>query len=208
MNYEGAYAPAFAQSRKRLQNLNPEQVAALSQARYDKESKYFYYESFGRYFSIPVPTGQVFYRDSHHQPEISYRLILLNYLSSSKNLPLTRNWVSYRDLPEGNVFFPAIKTSVLEALANFYEGCDKEELYINLNKIGFSLSTSKADLTAKAFFAPRIPVMIQFWAGDEEVPASCQILFDSSIAFQLHIEDIAALCTVVKNLITGDYHHP
>lgn len=208
MDNEGTYAPAFAQSRKRLQKLNPEQIATSSKAKFDGENNVFYFESFGRYFSISFPEGQVYYYSSNDQPEISYRLILLNYLSNSKNLPLTQNWVSYRELPQGNVFFPAIKTHVLDTLAKFYEGCDKNQLQNNLSKIGFSLATSKADLAAKAFFAPRIPVLIQFWEGDEDVPSSCRILFDSSIEYHLHIEDIAVLCSIIKNLVTGEYHHP
>ncbi|MBC2724774.1 MAG: DUF3786 domain-containing protein, partial [Desulfosporosinus sp.] len=115
-------------------------------------------------------------------------------------------WVSYRDLPSGNVFYPHIKKYTLEVLGDFFSSCDKAILRHCLIEGGFELIQTKADLTAKGFFAPRIPILLKFWEGEEDIPSACQILFDSTISKQMHIEDSAALCNIIKNQVINLYN--
>ncbi len=198
---EGAYTPAFDQSRKRLQQLSPDMVSKSSLVRFDRTTNCFAVESFGYDIEISYPEGQITFKDSDKRPSLGWSLILLNYLSSAKELPPKNQWVSYRDLPQGNVFYPHIRTHILETLGTYFSQCDKDKLQQTLQKLGFVSVPAKADVAAVANFSPRIPVLLQFWEGEEGIPASCQMLFDRTIAEQMHIEDIAALCGVVKELI-------
>ncbi len=198
---EGAYQPAFAKSRERLQALTPEQIAARSGCAFVAAGCYFELNSFGTVFQITYPDGEVLYRDRQDEsPTIWWGLILLNYLSSAQPLPLAGEWLSYRDLPQGNVFFPALKRDVLEKLAGYLQGC-WEKLLQNQGCPGFVLIPGRADLTLEGWFAPRLPVRLLFWEGDEEISPAVQILFDATAAQQMHIEDLAALCYVIKDLI-------
>ena len=203
--WEGNYAPAFAQGRERLSRLTPEQIVESTLVRFESEKSCFYLESFGHAFEVSYPIGDVTFVASNLKPPIDWGLIVLNYLSGAKKIPLTGQWASYRDLPQGNVFFPAIRTHVHEVLARFLADSDREILRQTLLKLKFELLQTKADIAATALFTPRVPVLIQFWDGEDEIPPSCQILFDSSIAEHMHIEDIAALCSVIKDLILRQY---
>lgn len=198
---EGAYHLAFAQSRARLQAMEPRQIALNSGCSFDSKRSVFELNSFGTIFQITYPAGEITCREQKDwSPGIWWGLILLNYLSSSRPLPLQGEWLSYRDLPQGNIFFPALKRDVLEKLAQF--------LQLHWTKIqqaggcpGFQAIPGRADLTLAAWFAPRLPVQVLFWEGDEEVPPAVQILFDATAAEQMHVEDLAALCYVIKDLM-------
>lgn len=202
---EGAYKRAFDQSRLRLQALKPDEIAARSLCKFDELRNCFLLTSFGEKIQISYPDGIVRFTDTETELPRDWSLILLNYLSSSMELPLAGYQVSYRELPMGNVFYPNIRTHVLQALGDFYTSCNKQKLLEVLVKSGFSPVKTKADLAVDGSFAPRVPVMIRFWEGEEDIPSSCQILFDRTVSEQMHIEDIAALCGIVRHFIETLY---
>jgi hypothetical protein len=202
----GSYLPAFEQSRKRLRQLSPDTISKSAMVQYDREKNFFIVESFGHRIEISYPEGQVHFKGLDEKlRSFVWELILLNYLSGSREMLLKNEWVSYRELPQGNIFFPNIKTNVIEFLGTFYSDCDKDLLKKVLTKLGFNFVENKADLAATVKAVPRVPVLIQFWEGEEEIPSSCQILFDSTVSDQMHIEDIAALCSLIKELIVEQY---
>ena len=199
---EGNYAPAFAASRERLRKLTPGQIAESALCQFNQEKSSFLLDSFGQTFQITYPEGNLsFAGEPEKYPLLEWRLPLLNYLSAVKPIPLTGELATYRDLPLGNVFYPSIRNFVLEPLGRFYSGCNREALVKGLEQLGFELTDTKADLAAKGLFTPRIPILLQYWDGEDEIPASCQILFDSSAGSQMHIEDAAALCNLIKTLL-------
>ena len=199
-HFEGGYAPAFMKSRENLRRLMPQTIMERSLC--DFSNGCFSIESFGQTILISYPEGQIISETSH---SLDKRLLLLNYLSYAKTIPLSGQWISYRDLPSGNVFYPHIKKYAIEALGDFFSGCDKAILRRSLREAGFELINGKADLSAKGFFAPRIPILLHFWEGEEDIPSASQILFDSTISEQMHIEDSAALCTIIKNQVVNSY---
>jgi hypothetical protein len=203
---EGSYSRAFENSRKRMQQLSPDKISKSSLIQYDWLKNCLVFESFGQEIEISYPEGQVCFKGTDEKLVLfGWDLMLLNYLSNSKELPVKNEWVSYRELPQGNVFYPNIKTHVLEALSQFFTESNKKLIRNALAKLGFIFVESKADIAATAKFVPRVPVLIQFWEGEDEVPSSCQILFDRTIADQMHIEDAAGLCSLIKELIITQY---
>ncbi|MEG2547801.1 MAG: DUF3786 domain-containing protein [Eubacterium sp.] len=198
---DGAYRIAFNKSLKIFQRLTPPLIAHNTGCPFDARTQLFTITSFGQTFDVSWPDGTVCFSQTTLKPEIGWRLIVLNYFSAATVLPLSGKWVSYKDQPQGAIFYPNIRTHVIEPMGLFYDTCDKKNLKRALPQVGFSRIDGKADLTADAFFAPRIPVRIQFWAGDDEFPGSFQILFDQTISEQMHIEDSALLCDLVAFLL-------
>ena len=200
------YSAAFENSRKRLKQLSPDEISKSTLIQYDWAESCFMIESFGQHIEISFPEGRIYFKDTLEKLlSFVWDLILLNHLSSSKELPIKNEWVSYRDLPLGNVFYPNIKTNVLEVLSKFFADSDKKLIRNVLTKLGFIFIEFKADIAAITKFVPRVPVLIQFWEGEDDVPSSFQILFDSTIAGQMHIEDVAGLCSLIKELILTQY---
>lgn len=203
---EGAYRGAFDESRRKLRALDPLVIEKNTGCVYDEKTGCFSLVCFGQPLTIPYPDGDVFFAGTAEKPEISWRLIALNYFSRAVELPLSGRWISYKDQPRGAVFYPNIRKNVIEPMGVFYDRCDPEILKAALPEIGFSIIPDKADLCAQGFFAPRIPARIQFWAGDEDFPGAFQLLFDATISEQMHIEDSVALCSLVADLVQEQYH--
>ncbi len=202
---EGSYKTAFSQSRQRLQALKPEEIVSRSLCNYEENNSCLVYKSFGHDIEISYPDGLIRLLGNDSLLTLDWALILINYLSSAKSASINNEWVSYRELPQGNVFYPHIRIHVLQELAQLYSNCDKRVLGEALHSLGFILVNSNADLDVEGSFAPRVPIRIRFWEGEDEIPASCQILFDRTASDQMHIEDLAALCIVMKNLILAMY---
>ncbi|KJS22111.1 MAG: hypothetical protein VR72_07045 [Clostridiaceae bacterium BRH_c20a] len=203
---EGWLTAAFEQSRKKFQQLSPEIISKVTLLPYDQGTNSFSVESFGHKIQIEYPEGQMFLKESPEKPiSIYWELILLNYLSHAAEIPLQNEWVSYRELPHGNLYYRNIMMGALEPLGRFFTECDKALVPIILTKLGFTLLDTKADVAARGEFVPRIPVLIQFWEGEEGIPSTCQILLDRTTSDQMHIEDTGALCRLIKALILEQY---
>ena len=198
---DGVYTGAFMASREKLAALAPEIIARNTGCPYDKSRDCFEIESFDRTFEVSYQNGAVYFKNSELVPERSWRLILLNYFSKAKNLPLSGRWISYKDQPGGSVFYPHIRSHIIEPMGKCYDSWEDEKLVAALKDLGFTLESGQGDLCAKAWFAPRIPLRVIFWRGDEDFPGAFQILFDSTVSDQMHIEDSASLCNLVMDFI-------
>lgn len=169
---------------------------------YNTKQSAFYIKSFNHDLVVSCPDGEVLFANSKKSPPLDWGLILLNYLSSAKDISNVREWVTYRQLPHGDVFFPSIKTNILEVLSGFFSITKDDEIKKRLNRLGFTvMKETRADVVAVGKFAPKIPVMIQFWDGEESIPPSFQILFDKTASFHMHMEDLAAICGVLRDLL-------
>ena len=109
-------------------------------------------------------------------------------------------------MPYGNVFYPSIQTYVLSPLGRFIENNDKSVIELKFSQLGFKQICSTADIAMAGYFAPKVPILLQYWEGEDNIPPSVQLLFDDSIAEHMHIEDIAALCSIIKDLLTDIFH--
>ena len=65
-----------------------------------------------------------------------------------------------------------------------------------MKRIG-AIEIDKRDATVEIPVFHKIPVTVIAWAGDEDIPANANILFDYSAKEQIHIEDIAVIGGVV-----------
>jgi len=123
------------------------------------------------------------------------RLFIVHYLLTAKDIPITREWISVKDIPGGIGFFQgphAMPTDLIEKqygdqLDRFSHVCEQ-------------LGGMPMDMADKAYafrIAPRIPVAVLLWKGDDEFPAESKLLFDKSISEHLALDIIFALSVFV-----------
>jgi hypothetical protein len=111
---------------------------------------------------------------------------ILWYLIHAKDIPLTGRLVRPADIKGGEMFFRGSHVIPLDNLANKYGG-DKEAFM----KRGTELCAEVlnfGDASLKLFPAPRMPVTLVLWLGDEEFPSRADLLLDSSCELQLPID--------------------
>ena len=201
----GAYQTAFKHSLKAFSSKDPQQMAKNSGTYFDPKHSTFFLSSLGQEISISYPDGKVNFKNSKKGPLWQWSLILLNHLSRANNTPLEKRLISYRELEDGNVFYPAFYKTAILPLATFISNKPETELNQLCTTLGGRLIEG-ADLAAEFNFLPRFPVILKIWYGDDEIPPSANILFDASASNYLHTEDTAVAGELVSKFFLKLLH--
>src|SRR5574341_1165684 len=117
--------------------------------------------------------------------------LLLYYLLIADHTPLTGNWVSFADLPDGRMYNTAFQGySGDEVAKSFGLNLDTFKKACNL-AAGKEVAIGDASFIFQAL--PRVPLMVTYWLGDEDFSSSCKILFDETACHYLPIDACAVL---------------
>ncbi len=140
-------------------------------------------------------------RDDKSDINIFLGLFMVHYLLTSKAIPISREWISEKDIPGGVAFFQgphAIPTRLItkrygDNLGGFCKRCEQLD----------GIPLHMADQAYSFRIAPRTPVAVLLWEGDDEFPAESKILFDRTIIEHLALDIIFGLtveiCTRVAD---------
>ena len=130
-------------------------------------------------------------------PSYGLQILFLHYLLTADGRPLSGEWVSFRELPDGMFYQQAFRQrSFLPLEGRFGHNRPAFE------RAATALGGEKLDLAESSFrfhALPRVPLAALLWTGDEEVPPAVQILFDASAGGYLPTEDLA----MVGGMLSG-----
>lgn len=129
-------------------------------------------------------------------------LIVVHYLTGAKEKSLSGNLISFRELWGGDVYYAAFESRAIKPLAEHFGPEPEELIEAGKHLKARVLEMGDASLELSAF--PRIPLTFVVWGGDEELPHSANILFDSTVTEHLHTEDVTVLSSLgVARLIAA-----
>ena len=123
------------------------------------------------------------------------KLIILHYLNTADGSPLTGNLITFKELPEGAVYYPTYVKRAIKPLVDKFADMPESFLASAENFGGVKADTGDFSFRLNAF--PRVPLTVTLWLGDEELPSEGNILFDSSITDYLPTEDVTVLCEIM-----------
>jgi len=189
-NYRDAYQRACARMQGRDPSIDAD-TAGVCYADLGEGRGRFEIRLLNRMFEVSWPDLRVHEAGSSVEPSYVVQLLLLHYLITSDGISLRGEWVSFRDLPDGRVYYPAFRAGSEERLLQRFGG-DVD----GLHRAAEALGGRPADMADYAFVfqvLPRLPVAVLLWEGDEEFPPEVRILFDSSAANYLPTEDLAVI---------------
>lgn len=122
--------------------------------------------------------------------------VLAYYLHTSDGAPLTGQWISFADLPDGRVYNQAFQGYSGDELVKAFR-LEVEAFRSACERIG-----GMAALTGDAAYIfhalPRLPLLVNYWCGDDDFPSSCKILFDSSVSHYLPTD----VCAILGSMLT------
>jgi hypothetical protein len=178
-----------------LAQRNPEVVCRHALCDYEPKTKSYHLSVWGEMYVIsPYESKIMCFKDNKHQVSLLLGLFIVYYLLKSKDIAITKEWISEKDIPGGPTFFRGPHKIPTHIIENRYENNIKEFKEICEKLQGIPLDMADA---AYAFrIAPRIPVAVQFWDGDEDFPAESKILFDKSITE--HLSPDIIFCMAVE----------
>ena len=179
----------------RMESINPEEVGSNSLAEYSPGSGEFRVRFIDRLFSIRPRERSIVYLDTQKEADVFTSIVLLHYLLNAKNLPLTGQVVSFKELWGGDIYFAAFSSRTIKPLVDIFSSEMDRFRDAGVALGGKVVEFGDCAVEVQAF--PRIPVTLVIWQGDDEVPPSANILFDSSIKDQMQTEDVTVVCSLI-----------
>jgi hypothetical protein len=147
-------------------------------------------------YTVVLPEMDLFIENEKSEIPFREKVLILHYLAQAKGTPLSGKYITFRELPEGPVYFRTFSKRTIQPLVENF-GEDPARLI----DVGKDFGGVPSDLGDASIIIPafsRVPVTITLWKGDEEFPPEGSVLFDTNIQDYLTTEDV----TVVSEVIT------
>lgn len=146
---------------------------------------------------VDVAARTMAYADDGSAPKPHMQVLVLHYLLGAGGGEPTGEMITFREFPGGALYYPAYRKRTIDIIVSVF-GRDHERL----RRAGERMGSAPLGMAAVAFrtrFFPKLDVDLLMWAGDDEVPSSANLLFDSGALKMLSTEDVTvvagALCS-------------
>ena len=150
-------------------------MADCSGAAFDADKQLFTIKYFNRPYYVAYPSGQVTPTAKVNGAD---KQVLLYYLAKASGLPLRGNWLSFMQLPGGPHHYAPFKQEAINPLAKRF-GNDLKTFIKAAKDLGAKpLGSGDAGFIIRAL--PKIPLGVAIWQGDDEFPATANIVYDAS----------------------------
>ena len=136
---------------------------------------------------------------SDEELPLPFQAVLAYYFHTSDGKPLTGQWISFAELPDGRMYNQAFQGYTGNELVKAF-GLEVETFRSACEKAG-GVAAPLGDVAYIFYALPRLPMAVNYWCGDEDFPSSCKILFDSSASHYLPTDVIAILGSMLKGRI-------
>ena len=196
--YEYAYRLAYKIACEQLAKINDiEQQCRKSSAQYrviDSQTEIII-RYLNQSYLIRLPNIEISLVDSVAEIPIRDKLLILHYFTSAKGTPSANKLITFRELPEGKIYFPTFYKRTSKPLLDYF-GKEPHLLIAAAERLdGHKVDYGDVAVTINAF--SHVPITIILWRGDDEFAPQGSITFDATISDYLPTEDIAVLCETV-----------
>lgn len=147
--------------------------------------------SFGGHVEIRMPHGDV--AMPRLTDNLTMQVLALRYVKLASGVPVSGDWIAYRDLPGGRFYAATLVPTVEQPLANLF-GIRRGLL----GEVSGGLGGTRAGYGDEAYVFPAFPrvllLVVLHW-GDDEFPPDCRVLFDRCCSNYLNTDDLKILAT-------------
>ena len=153
----------------------------------------------GKDFSVDA-AGKL-YTQIHINPWVAVPFLI--YILAGKGLPVTGNWVSFRELKDGK-----------ERYALFHKRCEKAmkqvadtytHLFDDLVHIFSARQVAKqfeSDISVVLHPLPKVPIMICYWKPEDGLESSLNVFFDETADKNLNTDAVFTLGVGLAQMFT------
>ena len=176
----------FSYYENLFRDLNPEEVAQrLKDVKWNGSE--FYVNLLGREFAISHPDYAICATDGGSIPPLPTQTFLLRYLLEGKKVTWGGNWLTFREMPWGELYIKPYTGRVLTRAA-FTLGTRLDAFRAAAEKMG-AQPVSHGDAGYLFNLIGDYQMQILAWAGDEEFPPNAQVLYSDNFADGFAAED-------------------
>lgn len=116
---------------------------------------------------------------------------ILDRYAQSREVPETFSLLPFDNLPGASAYAAAFRSRTTVPLGKRWETSSGQ---ISMRMAGFgAMPVAFAHRAWKLLPLPLVPVYLLFWDGDDEIPASANLLFDASVTAYLETEQAGML---------------
>ena len=190
-----------------LAGLTPRDVCAGARAAYEEVSRSYTLRSFGIDFTLSLDSRTIVSSDPKSALFLErykdfFRLALLWYMTSAKDIPATGRLIRPIDVKGGQRFFSGTHVLPLDRIE---ERFGRDRMAFIERGLAFGAEIARAgDAGILLYPLPRVPVTIILWLQDEEYPSRATLFFDSTVDFQLSLSDIVWSVAMMTTLVMGE----
>ena len=193
-----------AKAWEALALLRPQDVCSAAAVSRDRLSRSYTIRSFGIDFTVSPEMRTITSSDPRSVPFLDrykdfFRLSVLWYLTSAKDIPATGRLIRPIDVKGGQRFFSGTHVLPLDQIAERF-GRDKVSFVAQGLKFGAEI-VPFGDAAVRLYPLPRVPVTIILWLQDDEYPSRAALFFDSTVDFQLSLSDIVWSVAMLATLV-------
>jgi hypothetical protein len=189
-NYRQAYCRACERMAGRDPRIDAEK-AAVAYTDLGGGQGYLEIPLLDRTYQVSWPDLEIRGLGGEANPSFVVQILLLHYLLVADGIALRGQWVSFRDLPDGRMYYPAFRGGSEERLRQRF-GNDVPAFKAAAGALG-GRPVALADHAYVFAVLPRLPLAVLLWEGDEDFPPELHILLDSSAGNYLPTEDLAVI---------------
>lgn len=174
---------------------DPFEIAERTGVAYNADTNEFYLHVMNKGYFISYPGFDIRKED---ESDDSYHVLLdfhktkifvLRYLVECRMTPSTGNYVTYRDIPNGELYFRQFQGRCIFRL-QFGFGYKLDKFRAGMEMLG-GKPVNMGDVAYSFEFMDGLSMVFIFWEGDEEFQPSAQILFSDNFATVFKAEDLA-----------------
>ena len=176
----------FSYYEELFRKLDPKDATdRISDMKWD--GKEFYVNLLGREFAISHPTYGIRPLDGGVIPPLPTQTFLLRYLLEGKSVADTGKWLTFREMPWGELYIKPYTGRVLTRAA-FTLGTRLDAFRSAAAKMG-ATPVDHGDAGFEFCLIGGYRMQILAWAGDEEFPPNAQVLYSDNFATGFAAED-------------------
>ena len=187
----------FGQYLEQFQALDPEEASTRTGIPYDRERKCFTMRMLQKTYEISWPDCNVICLDKTEdtyaimEEAVDAKIFAIRYLLNGVQSVSTGKYLTYRELPSGDLYFQQFQGRCLMRLAYGF-GFKLEKFADIFERLGAKKLTY-GDVSYEIEFINGHFVRFILWAGDDEFPPSSQILFSDNFPLSFETYDLAVV---------------
>jgi len=178
------------------QGMDPIEISRRIEIPYNEKKRVIHLRLMGSTYEISHPDYMIRHLEDGTgsyplENAMNAKILVLRYLVEGNFVPASGKFVTYREVPWGEVYFRNFQGRCLSRLA-FGFGNKIPVFQKVMNKLGAKELTA-GDSSYEFEFVNNLYLRFILWEGDDEFPPSSQILFSDNFSLAFTAEDMAVV---------------
>ncbi|MEW6671731.1 MAG: DUF3786 domain-containing protein [Thermodesulfobacteriota bacterium] len=181
---------------QKLSRQDPAEVCRRALCGYDAAARFYAVTAWGDDYAVyphECRIDRLTRKDP--APHDYFYLFVIYYLLNSREIEISGEWISEKDIPGGPTFFRGPHLIPTRLVSQTYRN-DIESFRNKCERL-HGKPVKMADAAYRFEITARIPVSVLYWIGDDDFPPEAKILFDRTITEHLPADILFALAVAI-----------